>query len=59
MTTCQWIIGDPTADDACKCGEPAMDGPYCARHMAMAYLPRQPQEKPYPAPRPELRSDFR
>jgi len=61
MTSCQWIASgiDPTADDSCKCGEPAEGSPYCAEHRALAYLPKQALEKKYPAPRRELRSDYR
>lgn len=37
---CQWIEGEPTADESCKCGEPTVAGrhaPYCHNHMARAY----------------------
>lgn len=35
---CQWIEGDPSADEACKCGAPTQRGlPYCPRHAARAY----------------------
>lgn len=57
MTCCQWIEGEPSADDGCKCGAPvepidcALDAsltqrqglrsiPYCAAHLARAYIPR-------------------
>jgi hypothetical protein len=37
--TCQWIVGEPRAEDGCKCGEAAVPGsPYCARHQARARL---------------------
>lgn len=40
---CQWIEGEPTADDYCKCGLRAIPGrPYCPDHEARAYQRRQP-----------------
>ncbi len=37
---CQWITGEPSADDRCKCGRPAVSGsPYCAHHRDRARLP--------------------
>lgn len=40
--TCQWIDGEPSADDACKCGRPTIPGfSYCAPHVARAYQPRR------------------
>ena len=44
--TCQWITGEPTADDACKCPSEATEGPYCAKHMAMAYTVKPREGKP-------------
>lgn len=39
---CQWIEGEPSADDACKCGAPALSGSsYCAEHHARCY--REPE----------------
>lgn len=36
--TCQWIEGEPSPDDGCKCGSPVLPGlPYCGRHAARAY----------------------
>jgi len=33
--TCQWIGGDPSGDDSCKCGEPVPGrGVYCEWHHA-------------------------
>lgn len=33
---CQYIKGEPSADDACKCLKPAVPGkPYCAEHQAL------------------------
>lgn len=33
LKTCQWIEGEPSADDKCKCGEPVLFGmPYCKEH---------------------------
>ena len=29
---CQFIEGEPGADDACKCGQPTIDGAYCRAH---------------------------
>ncbi len=55
---CQWPVGEITADDSWKCGEPAIDGPYCAKHMAEAYTKKEREPSPYPAPRPELKSDY-
>lgn len=38
--TCQWIAGEPSADDACKCGAPTWpDSNYCPRHHEIAYQP--------------------
>jgi len=46
---CQWIPGEPSAEDGCKCGRPARaigraprlrSIPYCDAHLARAYLPR-------------------
>src|SRR5579862_4404553 len=35
--TCQWIEGEPSEDDACKCGRPSIPGrSYCAPHLARA-----------------------
>lgn len=35
---CQWIAGEPTADDYCKCGRHVIPGlPYCGDHQAKAY----------------------
>lgn len=43
---CQWVIGEPSADDSCKCGRPVAEAerngrriPYCAEHLARAYVP--------------------
>jgi GcrA cell cycle regulator len=36
---CQWIEGEPSRDDGCKCGQPIRPGsPYCAAHGARARL---------------------
>lgn len=36
---CQWIESEPSRDDACKCGAPAIVGkPYCPSHQARAYI---------------------
>ena len=35
--TCQWILGEPSADEACKCGSATLAGSvYCLRHRARA-----------------------
>ena len=38
---CQWISGEPSADDGCKCGAPVTDplSPYCADHARRAVRP--------------------
>lgn len=37
---CQWIEGNPSHDEACKCGEPVGDKrPYCDRHWRRAFVP--------------------
>ena len=37
--SCQWIVGEPTGEDACKCGRPiSRGGPYCERHEVRAHL---------------------
>lgn len=37
--TCQWIDGEPCADDSCKCGSPVRSpSAYCDRHAARARL---------------------
>lgn len=39
--TCQWITGEPSADEACKCGRSTVRGAsYCARHRARACFVR-------------------
>lgn len=41
---CQWIEGEPSADDACKCGaRVVLDFSYCADHLFRAYLRPAPQ----------------
>ncbi len=58
---CQWIYGDPKEPGWYKCGQPIVRGPspYCASHMVEGWYMPEPQNKPRPAPRPELRSDYR
>jgi len=49
---CQWIVSEPTADDACKCAEPSLpNSPYCAEHTAQCYNKR-------PRPSEEARQPF-
>ncbi len=38
--TCQWIEGEPSLDDACKCGFPTSGRSYCAGHHSRAYRQR-------------------
>lgn len=48
LRTCQWIDGEPSADDSCKCGDPVVDGKsYCKPHFARAYsgFPNKNREK--------------
>lgn len=36
--TCQWIAGEPTGDDSCKCGAETLPGrPYCLEHELRAW----------------------
>jgi hypothetical protein len=43
MTGCQFIAGEPTRDEGCKCGAPRKDGsPYCPDHHAICYHPVNP-----------------
>ena len=58
MTGCQWITGEPSADDACKCGKSTINGVYCEKHLKLAYIKPWRDPSPYPAPRLELRTDF-
>jgi len=34
---CQWISGDPSFDDACKCGALTYGASYCTWHQSQAY----------------------
>ncbi len=44
--TCQYIGGDPTPDDSCKCGAPTRDGgAWCDTHRAMVYVPPDPDQE--------------
>ena len=56
----QFIHGDPREPDHHKCGRPTVRGPspYCAEHMVKCWYVPEPQHKPRPAPRPELRTDY-
>jgi hypothetical protein len=45
LRDCQWIEGEPTMDDACKCGAPTVNGTYCAEHVALCTVPSS-QAKP-------------
>lgn len=38
--TCQWIEGEPSPSESCKCGAPVQCGVYCERHRQRAiYIP--------------------
>lgn len=38
---CQYISGEPSLDDSCKCGAPVVPGkPYCQRHYQRCYVVR-------------------
>lgn len=41
--TCQWIEGEPTHNDACKCGAPSFAGAYCQAHYLRSFTPRPPR----------------
>ena len=42
---CQYIEGEPSADDACKCNAPALRGrPYCLDHARKAYRYGSPSQ---------------
>ncbi|RJF80930.1 hypothetical protein D3877_11890 [Azospirillum cavernae] len=45
---CQWIEGEPTPDDSCKCGAPSAPGhAYCGPHLRRAYrIPPDAQPTP-------------
>src|SRR3546814_6679113 len=45
FSTCQFIEGEPSTDDACKCGAPATNGVYCADHLERCAIPRR-RDKP-------------
>lgn len=32
FSTCQWIAGEPSGDDSCKCGKPTEANVYCREH---------------------------
>jgi len=34
---CRWPLGDPSSPEFRYCGSPALGGPYCAHHAALAY----------------------
>mgnify|MGYP002624215135 FL=1 len=39
IKACQYIAGDPSHDDACKCGAPVQRGkPYCEAHQRRAWV---------------------
>ena len=42
---CRWPLGDPTNPDFRYCGSPALSGPYCAHHGALAYQPAQDRRR--------------
>jgi hypothetical protein len=45
---CQWIEGEPTWDDTCKCCAPTQAGSvYCSEHLARAYTKKAEPEERY------------
>lgn len=41
---CQYIAGEPSADDSCKCGKPAIEGKsWCPEHYSMVYVAYVPK----------------
>ncbi len=38
--TCQWIAGEPMADDKCKCGKPT-NRVYCDEHQAKVHRQKE------------------
>ena len=42
FATCQWISGEPSVDDRCKCGQPTAGGPWCGEHAVRARGQGQP-----------------
>ena len=48
LRSCRWPIGDPKEPDFRFCGCSALPGrPYCAEHMAIAYIPIRPRKRPH------------
>ncbi|MGI9490464.1 MAG: GcrA family cell cycle regulator [Geminicoccaceae bacterium] len=59
---CQWPHGDPKDPGFHMCGLPIVPhafSPYCQRHLDRALTKVGREASKYPAPRPELRSDYR
>ena len=44
FSRCQWIAGEPSADDACKCNAPTVNGVYCAHHLERSVRREGPGE---------------
>ena len=48
---CQWIEGEPTRYDSCKCEAPAViyptgrNSPYCEEHVRMVWRPAPPRKR--------------
>jgi hypothetical protein len=44
--TCQFIEGEPSRDDACKCGRPVhrAGSPWCAEHYRRVYVRRDERD---------------
>lgn len=40
--TCQFIAGEPSMDDDCKCGRPTAGGSYCELHRLFCTMPATP-----------------
>lgn len=56
---CQWPFGDPKKLGFHMCGKPCKGASYCEEHMAKAYVVKPREAPDFPAPRRELRSDYR
>ncbi len=43
FSRCQFIAGQPSVDEACKCGRPTDGGPWCAEHHRRCTVKVQPR----------------
>lgn len=56
---CQFIEGEPSADDTCKCNAPVKPGSsYCPEHHERCWLPPPPKPKPGERSTPNYRVVF-